>query len=276
MHKKLAEAALFMATRPLGLDELGKIMGMNSLGFVKQVVEELQREYEGRGMEIVNTPDGWVMQAKQQLLPKIAHLTPYHDLSEGTKKTLALVVYKEPLKQSDIIKTQGNKAYSYIKDLVKKGLIKTEKDGRTKILHLTPEFERYFGEERNAVRQKMDLQVQTQQKLSQFAQQGPMEAAEAAQQIPQQIEQQVQEGMQELERVVQEDVKKLPRMVVKEITPSDEPEKIQAPKEPSMKESKKVAEIKKQQDKAVAKPVKETGEIVFENLKKKKSSGENI
>jgi segregation and condensation protein B len=240
-------------------------MGMNSLGFVKQVVEDLQREYDGRGMEIVNTPDGWVMQTKHEFLPKVAHLTPYHDLSEGTKKTLALVVYKEPIRQTDIIKTQGNKAYSYVKDLVKKGLIRAEKDGRTKVLHLTPEFERYFGEERNAVRQKMDLQVQTQQKLNQFAQQGPMEAA-------QQIEQQVQEGLQELDRVVQEEVKKLPRMVVKEITPSDEPEKIQAPKEPSMKESRKVAEIKKHQDKAVAKPVKETGEIRFEELKKKKQA----
>ena len=160
MHKKIAEAALFMATKPLGLDEIGKLMGVNSLGFVKQTLEELQREYAGRGMEIVSGPDGWSMHVRREVLPKVAHLTPYHDMSEGMKKTLALVVYKEPVHQSDIIKTQGNKAYTYIKELNRKGLIRAEKDGRTKVLHLTPEFERYFGEERKKVREAMELELQ--------------------------------------------------------------------------------------------------------------------
>ncbi len=160
MHKKLAEAALFISANPLGLDELAKIMGVNSLGFVKQVMGELQKKYENSGIEIIDTPNGWTMQVRQEFLPKVAHLTPYHDLSEGTKKTLALVVYKEPVRQSEIIKTQGNKAYVYIKDLVKKGLVRTEKDGRTKLLYLTPEFERYFGEERRKIREKMDMLIQ--------------------------------------------------------------------------------------------------------------------
>ncbi len=160
MHKKILEAALFMSNKPLGLDEMGNILGVNSLGFVKQMLEELQGEYSGRGMEIVNGPAGWSMHVKQDILPRVAHLTPYRDLSGGMKKTLALVVYKEPVHQSDIIKTQGNKAYSYIKDLTKKGLIRAEKDGRTKVLYLTPEFERYFGEERKKVREAMEMELQ--------------------------------------------------------------------------------------------------------------------
>lgn len=233
MHKKLVEAALFMTTKPLGLDELAKVTGLNSLGFVKQVLEELQKEYETRGMEIVNTPDGWLMQAKQEFLPKIAHLTPYHDLSEGTKRTLALVVYKEPIRQSNIIKTQGNKAYSYIKDLVKRGLVRAEKDGRTKLLYLTPEFERYFGEERTRIKEKMDIQVQkeTQEKIQDFLK-----------------EKQVQETN------IQEQI---------------QPE----PKE-EQNESEKVKEIKSHQTQEIKHPVKEAGEIIFENLKKTKQKTE--
>lgn len=253
MHKKLAEAALFMATKPLGLDELGKILGVNSLGFVKEVMEELQKEYEDRGMDLVNTQDGWMLQVKQELLPKVAHLTPYHDMSEGTKRSLALIVYKEPIKQSQLIKTQGNKAYAYVKDLHKKGLIKAEKDGRTKTLYLTPEFERYFGEERKKIRERMDIQVQSdiQEKKSQ--------ESKHVQEMPKQIKTQVQKTLDM--SIVQEPEEELPE--------PDVPKPEQQEPEPPKKESKKIKEIKKKQN-GEKKPVVETGEIKFDDLKKKK------
>lgn len=155
-HQKILEAALFMASRPLMLDEIGKILGVNSLGYVKEMLQKLQKEYEGRGMEIASTPQGWIMQVKPEFLSKVAHLTPYSDISEGCKRTLALIAYKEPVMQSEIIKTQGNKAYSYIKDLHKRNLVKSEKKGRTKVLKLTQEFERYFGEEKEKIKERLE------------------------------------------------------------------------------------------------------------------------
>jgi len=155
-HQKTLEAALFMSSRPLMLDELGKILGVSSLGYVKEMLEKLQKEYEGRGMEIVSSPQGWLMQVRSELLPKVAHLTPYSDISEGCKRTLALIAYKEPVEQSEIIKLQGNKAYSYIKQLHRRNLVKSEKKGRTRTLRLTKEFERYFGEEKERIRERLE------------------------------------------------------------------------------------------------------------------------
>jgi len=155
-NKKLLEAALFITEKPMGLNELAKIAGLNSLGYVKDMLEKMQKEYENRGVEIVNTPEGWIMQVRQDFLHKVAHLTPYHDVSEGCKRALALIVYKEPVKQADIIKAQGNKAYVYIKFLEKKGLIKTEKKGHTKILKVTKEFERYFGQEKESIKEQLN------------------------------------------------------------------------------------------------------------------------
>lgn len=156
MHKKLLEAALFMSPKPLDLNDLGKIAEVNSLGYLKELLEELKHEYAERGIEIINNQYGWHMQVKQDLLPKVSHLTPYSDIPEGCKRTLALVVYKEPVKQAEIIKIQGNKAYTYIKYLVKKGLIKAEKEGHSKILRVTREFENYFGQDKDAVRELME------------------------------------------------------------------------------------------------------------------------
>ena len=142
MQKKILEAALFMAPKPLDLNDLAKIAGVSSLGYVKNTLTELQKDYSEKGIEIVNTPQGWQMQVRQELLPRVSHLAPHSDISEGSKRTLALVVYIEPINQADVIRIQGNKAYAYIKDLVRRGLIKTEKRGRTKMLKLTQEFER--------------------------------------------------------------------------------------------------------------------------------------
>ncbi len=157
--RDIVEAALFMSSEPLKLDELMRISGIGSLGYLRQVLEDLQKEYVNRGIEVVNANEGWSMQVRQDLLPRVSNLTPYSDLPEGCKRTLALVIYKEPLKQSEVIKTQGNKAYAYIKYLVNKGLIRTEKIGHTKVLKLTKECERYFGEEKEKLRDTIARQM---------------------------------------------------------------------------------------------------------------------
>lgn len=175
MHKKLVEAALFMSPKPLDLNDLGKITGINSLGYLKELLDNLQKDYEDRGLEITKTQDGWHMQVKQELLSKVSHLTPYSDLPEGCKRTLALVVYKEPVKQAEIIKIQGNKAYTYIKYLEKRGLIKTEKQGHSKILKVTKEFENYFGQEKEKVREAMEKEFSKAEPVQEESQEQPKE-----------------------------------------------------------------------------------------------------
>ncbi len=112
-------------------------------------------ENEAKGVEVISNPEGWHMRVKPDVLPKVAHLTPYSDLKDGHKRTLALVVYKEPVKQSEVVHIQGNKAYAYVKFLRKKGLIKAEKEGRTSKLMATKELERYFGMEKARIKEML-------------------------------------------------------------------------------------------------------------------------
>jgi segregation and condensation protein B len=156
MSRKLIEAALFMSSRPMSAEEISRITGV-APGNVEKTLDILCKEYNGevKGVEIIRVPEGWEMRVKPELLPKVAHLTPYSDLKDGHKRTLALVAYKEPLRQSEAVKIQGNKAYNYIKFLRKKGLIKSEKEGRTIKLSLTKEFERYFGLEKERIKEML-------------------------------------------------------------------------------------------------------------------------
>ena len=158
-EKRTVEAALFMATEPLSLERISRIANLKSAVRARELLNELQDEYRDRAMDIVQGPNGWDMRVKDELLPAVAHLTPYADMSEGCKRTLALVVYREPIHQSEVIQVQGNKAYSYIRQLLRMGLIKAEKQGRTKVLSLTREFENYFGEEKEKIKERLEAQL---------------------------------------------------------------------------------------------------------------------
>lgn len=155
----MIEAALFMSPKPLRTKDLSKITGIASLGEIEKRLEELRKEYKGKGMEIVRNPEGWFMEVRKEMLPRVAHLAPYSDLRDGHKRTLALIAYREPIRQSEVVRIQGNKAYAYVKFLTKKGLIKSEKEGRTRILMLTNEFERYFGKEKQRIKEMLEQGV---------------------------------------------------------------------------------------------------------------------
>ncbi len=154
-HKRLIEAALFMASEPLDMGMLSKITGISSLGYLKGSLLELRDEFSGRGFHLVEGAKGWSFQVDRMFLDKVAGLTPYSDLPEGHKRTLALIAYKEPITQSELMRIQGSKCYAYVRDLREKGLVKAERHGRTKKLSLTREFERYFGEEKEKIREQL-------------------------------------------------------------------------------------------------------------------------
>lgn len=154
-HKKIVEAALFLTQKPLDLQELSKVTGLSSLGFLKKTLEEIREEYKERGIEVVERDGLWSMQVVPELLPSVATLTPHQDLSEGLKRTLALIVFKEPVKQSDIVKMQGTKAYAYIKELRKSGLVDGKKEGHTRILTATAELEKYFGMPKEKIKEQL-------------------------------------------------------------------------------------------------------------------------
>lgn len=145
-QKALLEAALFVSDKPLGLEMLSKIVGIGS-DEVKKIIAETQQELQkkDRGIDLIETPEGYEFRIKPEYRDRVAKLAPFSDLSDGMMRTLAIVAVKQPIKQSVIVRYQGNKAYGYIVKLEEKGLVRTEKFGRTKLVTTTPDFEKYFG-----------------------------------------------------------------------------------------------------------------------------------
>lgn len=156
MNKKsLVEAALFVSDKALSIKKLSSMLNLSEQE-VRKVVEELKREYVNRGVELVETKEGFEFRIRPEYRKPVAKLAPLSELSPGMLRTLAIVALKQPVKQSLIVRYQGNKVYTYLKFLERKGLVKTEKFGRTKIVYTTQDFEKYFGKSSEEIKRVLE------------------------------------------------------------------------------------------------------------------------
>lgn len=144
--KSRLEAALFLAEEPVDSNEIADILDLGSMGYVDMLIEEYKDELEEehRGLELVETPEGYELKVKKHHLEHVSHLAPHQDLNEGQLRTLSLIAYNAPVEQTDIVEIRGNRAYQHVKELVKRGFLSKEKDGRTAILDVTDHFLDYF------------------------------------------------------------------------------------------------------------------------------------
>lgn len=145
--KSRLEAALFLSEEPVDREEIADILDLGSMGYVETLIEEFEEELEEgkRGVELIETPGGYELKVKKEHLDHVQHLAPHQDLNEGELRTLSLVAYNTPVEQADIVEIRGNRAYQHVKELVSRGFISKEKNGRTAVLDVTSHFLDYFN-----------------------------------------------------------------------------------------------------------------------------------
>lgn len=140
------EAALFIAAKWINIQELIMLTDINPI-LLKQLVEKLKEKYsqEGTSIEILEKQNMWKMDVKPDYTYMVNKLaTGNSEFTKAEQETLAIIAYKQPIKQSIIIKIRGNKAYDHIKKFVNLTLVKAKKLGHTKELTLSEEFYDYF------------------------------------------------------------------------------------------------------------------------------------
>jgi segregation and condensation protein B len=143
--KAVIEAALFASGKILSIRELSELSDMPESD-VRAAAEELAMEYSNRGsgIEIISLGDGYAMQVRVALVHKVTSVAP-REIDAPLIRTLAIIAYKQPIKQSALAEIRGNKSYEHVRELEKMGLISCSKQGRTKIITTTRAFADYFG-----------------------------------------------------------------------------------------------------------------------------------
>jgi segregation and condensation protein B len=157
-HKNKIEAVLFTTGKFLSIDEISKLCGVGSIGFIKQALENLKEDYNKKNsaLEIIkDEKNRWKLNIRKDYLYLTEELLTSAELDNPTQETLALVAYRQPAIQSDVVNYRGNKAYDHIKKLKEEGFIFSERFGRTRILKLTQKFYDYFDVVEDNLKEKL-------------------------------------------------------------------------------------------------------------------------
>jgi segregation and condensation protein B len=156
----LLEAALYVAGRPLDLNELCQVLGSRSKKRAMAYVDMLMQEYRARNTALEILPlknERYVLQVKAEFTPLIKKLVNRPLLSSGPLKTLSYIAYRQPISQKRVIDVRGQHAYGHVKLLKDMGLIAAERSGRSMALRTTDYFADYFGLTTDTSAMKKDL-----------------------------------------------------------------------------------------------------------------------
>lgn len=146
--KRVLEAALICAPQPLALRELRTLfdeqLGPDTL---RSLLDELARDWDGRGVELVAVASGWRFQSRPELRPFLDRLHPEKPprYSRATLETLAIVAYRQPVTRGDIEDIRGVTVSSQLlKQLEDRGWVETighrETPGRPALYATTRQF----------------------------------------------------------------------------------------------------------------------------------------
>lgn len=144
---KKIEAILFVSGRFLNMQDLVSLSDLNPV-LITDLLEQIGKKYDDfdSALQIVEKADMWKMDVKPEYSHIINRLaTGSAEFSKAEQETLAIIAFKQPIKQSVIIRIRGNKAYDHVKKFVDIGLVKKKKLGRTYELGLSEEFYDYFN-----------------------------------------------------------------------------------------------------------------------------------
>jgi len=156
----LLEAALYVAGRPLDLNELCSVLKTRSKNKTKKLAKMLMKEYASRNtaLEILELKDErYVLQLKAEFTPYVKKLVTRPLLSTGPLKTLSYIAYRQPISQKRVVEVRGHHVYGHIRLLKEMGLIAAERSGRSTVLRTTEYFADYFGLSHDVATMKKEL-----------------------------------------------------------------------------------------------------------------------
>jgi segregation and condensation protein B len=142
------EAILFASGKGVTEEELAKYCGEESKR-VKKALAKLQQELEQReGSLIISLHNNrWKMTVRGRYLRDVENIVSETELASPILRTLAVIAFKSPVLQSDIIAIRGQGAYEHIKELARQKFLIKEERGRSFLLKITDKFYNYFDVE---------------------------------------------------------------------------------------------------------------------------------
>ena len=146
--KRVLETALICASQPLPLRDM-RVLFADEVGpdTLRTLLDELQRDWIGRGVELVTLATGWRLQSRPEMRAYLDRLNPEKPpkYSRAVMETLAIIAYRQPVTRGDIEDIRGvTVASQIVKQLEDRGWVEAigyrESPGRPALLATTKQF----------------------------------------------------------------------------------------------------------------------------------------
>lgn len=165
--KKIVESILFSASKPVSITDIVDATLLHRQT-VRKALTALITDYQNNAdtaMTIVKAGRKYVMQLKEEYShPSVMITQP--EIEDSVLRTLALIAFHQPVKQSNLRRMAGDKIYDHVDQLADMHLIYCKKHRNTELITLTKRFPEYFGldmtkpdEIRSYLIEKVALQV---------------------------------------------------------------------------------------------------------------------
>jgi len=146
--KRVLETALICSQQPVPLRDMRTLFG-DALGAdtLKTLLEELQNDWSGKGVELVQVATGWRFQSRPEMREYLDRLHPEKPprYTRATLETLAIIAYRQPVTRGDMEDIRGVTINSLlIKQLEDRGWVEVighrEAPGRPALYATTRQF----------------------------------------------------------------------------------------------------------------------------------------
>jgi segregation and condensation protein B len=124
--KRVLETALICASEPLPLPEMRALFdGEVGSDTLRRLLDDLARDWQDRGVELVALASGWRFQSRPELRPYLDRLHPEKPpkYSRAAMETLAIVAYRQPVTRAEIETIRGVSAEAGVNKLLERELI---------------------------------------------------------------------------------------------------------------------------------------------------------
>lgn len=138
------ESILFWKSEPLSVKELSRMLSVDTEK-INEGIAELEKDLENRGVVLMKKGEEVLLAtstASSELIQKITKEEESAELGKAALETLSIILYKGPIRRSDVDYIRGVNSSFIIRNLLVRGLVekKTDpKDLRTFIY--SPSFE---------------------------------------------------------------------------------------------------------------------------------------
>lgn len=147
-EERIVESVLFSSGKPVSINEIQQASNLPR-NKVVDALEKLTQNYnvdrkKETSIEVIKAGNKYTMQIKKRYFEQSV-MVANPEIENYLLKTLSLIAFHQPIKQSNLRRMIGTKVYDHVDSLVGMRLIHSKKHGTTELLTTTKLFPEYFG-----------------------------------------------------------------------------------------------------------------------------------